>query len=535
MVDIKEKYKDLQPLPCGVQDFEIIRTNGQLYADKTDYVYKLANDKNSFCYFLGRPRRFGKSLFLSTLECYFNARKDLFEGLKVMELEQKWTKYEVLRFDLSGCNTAESLKDKISRTLRKYESIYGYTALDKSEGDRMATLLETASKGEQQRVVVLFDEYDSALQQTMYNEEEHEKMRDFYRSFFAVMKSESHYIFKIFLTGIMKFTQLSLFSVLNNIKILSASDEYAGVCGFTHDDLLSYFKRHMERLADANGMTYEQAFQAVLDRYDSYSFSKKLTKVINPYSLLNALADCELNNYWTISGSTKMLMETIDNGEHQMPNWDCEYMDKLSLEGNDADRSNFVLSLYQTGYLTIKDYDKDLEAYKLGVPNREVKEAISKLIVPRILKKDENVVESSILQFKKEFIFGDLNKAMQSLQALVAGTPYSQDHTSKAIEERFQFIIVQVLFLCGFKPQSKVSIATGRMDIVCKTKWRNAIFELKMTSNGGLDAASEQIADRNYAAPFLSADKELVTFAIEFNAEKKSLTRWSISRPSCES
>ena len=530
MVDIKEKYKDLQPLPCGIQDFEKIRTNGLLYADKTEYVYKLANDPNGEVYFLGRPRRFGKSLFLSTLECYFNARKDLFEGLKIMELEQKWTKYEVLRFDLSGCSTTDDLKDKISRSLRKYENKYGYTALDKTEGARMSTLVETAAKGEQQRVVVLFDEYDSALQQTMYNEEEHKKMRDFYRSFFAVLKSESHYIFKIFLTGIMKFTQLSLFSVLNNIKILSANDEYAGVCGFTHEELQSCFRRHVERLADASEMTYNQAYQSIIDRYDSYSFSKNLTKVINPYSLLNALADCELNNYWTISGSTKVLMDTIDSGEHQMPNWECEYMDKLALEGNDADRKNLVLSLYQTGYLTIKEYIKDLQAYKLGIPNHEVKEAISKLIVPRILSKDESLVESTIFQFKKEFIFGNLERAMQFLQALVAGTPYSQDNTSKAIEERFQFIVVQVLFLCGFKPQSEVSIATGRMDIVCKTKWRNAIFELKMTSNGGLDAASEQIKDRSYAAPFLAEDKELVTFAVEFDSIEKSLTRWRVEK-----
>ncbi|MCQ2192996.1 MAG: ATP-binding protein [Paludibacteraceae bacterium] len=530
MVDIKEKYKDIQPLPCGVQDFEIIRTNGLLYADKTDYVYKLASDRNSFCYFLGRPRRFGKSLFLSTLECYFNARKDLFEGLKIMDLEQKWTKYEVLRFDLSGCKTIEELEDKISNSLRFYEDRYEYEAKDKTLGARFITLIHTAAKLEQQRVIVLIDEYDSALQQTMYNEEEHEKMRDFYRSFFAVLKSESHYIFKIFLTGIMKFTQLSLFSVLNNISIISANDEYAGVCGFTHEELQKYFRRHVERLADASDITYEQAFQSVLDRYDSYSFSKNLTKVINPYSLLNALVDCELNNYWTISGSTKVLMDTIDSGEHQMPNWDCEYMDKLSLEGNDANRKNLVLSLYQTGYLTIKDYDKETQDYKLAVPNSEVKEAISRLLIPRLLEKDEISVNNNIGSFRRNFIHGDMKKAMEFLQTLVAGTPYSQDNTAKAIEERFQFIVVQVLFLCGFKPQTEVSIATGRMDIVCKTKWRNAIFELKMTSNGGLDAASEQIKDRSYAAPFLTEDKELLTFAIEFDSEKKLLTRWKIEK-----
>ena len=361
MVDIKEKYKDLQPLPCGIQDFEKIRTNGLLYADKTEYVYKLANDPNGEVYFLGRPRRFGKSLFLSTLECYFNARKDLFEGLKVMELEQKWTKYEVLRFDLSGCSTIEELKDKISNSLRHYENRYNYEAIDKTLAARFITLIHTAAKEEQQRVVVLFDEYDSALQQTMYNEEEHEKMRDFYRSFFAVLKSESHYIFKIFLTGIMKFTQLSLFSVLNNISIISADDEYAGVCGFSHEDLQTYFKRHVERLADASEMTYDQAYQAILDRYDSYSFSQSMLKVINPFSFLNAIKDCKLGNYWVTSGATKVLMDTIDSGEHQIPNWDWEYLDMNTLERNDADKDNLVLSLYQTGYLTIKEYNKDLE------------------------------------------------------------------------------------------------------------------------------------------------------------------------------
>ena len=223
-------------------------------------------------------------------------------------------------------------------------------------------------------------------------------------------------------------------------------------------------------------------------------------------------------------------MDSIDRGEHEMPNWDCEYLDKLSLENNDADKNNLVLFLYQTGYLTIKEYDNYLSLYKLSVPNTEVKEAITKLLIPRIVNKTENVAENHIIQFKVNFALGNLEKAMQFLQTLVAGTPYSQDHTAKAIEERFQFIVAQVLYLCGFKPQEEVSIATGRVDIICKTKWRNAIFELKMTTNGGLDAASEQIVDRQYAAPFLSEEKELTTFAIEFDSSQKELTRWRVER-----
>ena len=432
--------------------------------------------------------------------------------------------------DLSGCSTTEKLTSTISNAIARYERIYKISPTTCEVKDRFVNLIESAAKNEPQRVVILIDEYDSALQQTLYNDEEHEKMRTAYRDFFSVFKSESHYIFKMFLTGSMKFTQLSLFSVLNNIKILSASDDYAGVCGFTHDELRSYFKLHIERLADENEISYEQAFQAILDRYDCYSFSRNLTKVLNPYSLLNSLSDCDLGNYWITSGATKILMDSIDRGEHEMPNWDCEYLDKLSLENNDADKSNLVLFLYQTGYLTIKEYDNYLSLYKLSVPNTEVKEAITKLLIPRIVNKTENVAENHIIQFKVNFALGNLEKAMQFLQTLVAGTPYSQDHTAKAIEERFQFIIVQVLYLCGFKPQEEVSIATGRVDIICKTKWRNAIFELKMTTNGGLYAASEQIADRQYAAPFLSEEKELTTFAIEFDSSQKELTRWRVER-----
>ena len=530
MIDLKEKYKDLQPLPCGMQDFEKIRTNGLLYVDKTEYVHKLANDPNGEVFFLGRPRRFGKSLFLSSLACYFNARKDLFEGLKIMELEKAWKKYEVLRFDLSGCSNTERLKSTLSRVLSEYEKKYQIAEKANEIKDRFVDVIKAAADGESQRVVILIDEYDSALQQTVYNEEEHEKMRSEYRDFFSVFKSENYYIYKIFLTGIMKFTQLSLFSVLNNIRVLSASDDYAGVCGFTHEDLHAYFKRHIERLADVNEITYEQAFRSIIERYDSYSFSKNLTKVINPYSLLNCLTDCKLRNYWINSGSTKVLMDSIDRGEHPMPNWDCEYMDADSLEGNDADKKNLVLSLYQTGYLTIKEYDCSLDLYKLSVPNSEVKEAITEMLIPRMVQKEEYSVNNHILQFKVNFAMGDLEKAMQHLQSLVAGTPYSQDKTEKAIEERFQFILVQVLYLCGFKPQEEVSIATGRIDIVCKTKWRNAIFELKMTRNGGLNAASEQISDRHYAAPFLAEDKELTTFAIEFDSSKKELTDWRIEK-----
>ena len=531
MIDLKEKYKDLQPLPCGMQDFEKSRTNGLLYVDKTEYVHKRATDRNGYCYFLGRPSRFGKSLFLSSLACYFNARKDLFEGLKIMELEKAWKKYEVLRFDLSGCSSVAALKAMFSQKLRFLEEKYGITYNEQfAIRDRFAKVIHTAANNNMQRVVILIDEYDYPMQETINKAEEHEKMRTEYMSIFSVFKSECYYIYKVFLTGILKFTQLSDCSALNNICVISANDEYAGAYGFTQEELHIYFKRYIERLADSLEITYEQAFQAILERYGSYSFSRNLTKVINPYTLLNCLLDCNLGNDWINSGATEMLMEGIDRGEHQMPNWDCEYLDINTLELGDFNKNNFVLFLYQTGYMTIKDFCKDVDVYKLSVPNTEVKEAISKLVIPRLLEKKEYAVNSNISAFRRNFIHGDLEKAMQHLQYLVAGTPYSQDHTEKAIEERFQFILVQVLYLCGFKPQEEVSVATGRIDIVCKTKWRNAIFELKMTRNGGLNAASEQISDRHYAAPFLAEDKELTTFAIEFDSAKKELTDWRIEK-----
>jgi len=333
----------IRRLPKGIQNFEDIRKEGYLYVDKTDLVWQIANgDKNNF---LSRPRRFGKSLLVDTLQCYFDGRRDLFEGLKIMQLEKSWTKRQVFRFDFSGFNTHADFENYISGRLDEYEQLLG-KGFYNSIGGRMLSLMQKAYEQTGEKVAVLVDEYDSPLQHTLFDEQEHKGIVQVYHSFFPSFKTGEKYLKCLFLTGITKFTQLSLFSTLNNVSILSAWPEYATVCGITQQEIIDNFMPELQRLGERNGWTIEETLEELKDMYDGYHFSCDLEQgVYNPFSLINALADSRLSAYWFLSGGSSLLNELLRRADMEQEQLDGCTIDKDTLDMADVTLDNIPLRL----------------------------------------------------------------------------------------------------------------------------------------------------------------------------------------------
>lgn len=360
-------------MPTGIQDFDELRKKNYLYADKTDMVWKIANgDKSNF---LSRPRRFGKSLLVSTLQCYFEGRKELFDGLKIMQMETEWKKHQVFRFDFSNAgNTKVEIEQYLDFILSEYEKIYGRDEHAQSYNNRFYSLIQKAYEQTGEQVAVLIDEYDSPLQHTLFHEQEHLAIRDVYRSFFPVLKTASQFIQCLFITGITKFTQLSLFSVLNNLTNISFINEYSAVCGLTEDEIRTVFKPEVISTGQQMGLPFDDTISELKKMYDGYHFSEKSADIYNPYSVINALARGKIISYWMSSGGSSLLSEMLSHSSIDDASLDCIRISQDMLETSDVNTENVPLFLFQTGYLTIKDFHDGI--YTLGFPNREVRTAL---------------------------------------------------------------------------------------------------------------------------------------------------------------
>ncbi|MDD6381569.1 MAG: AAA family ATPase [Lachnospiraceae bacterium] len=379
-------------LPVGMQDFNDIRTKDYLYVDKTQYVWKLASGSKSF--FLSRPRRFGKSLFTSTLECYFSGKKDLFRGLYIYDKENErgdeaWTEYPIIPFYLSAgkYKSQGGLEDRLSRTLDTVEQKYGLTHMDYDLVNRFADIIEQLYDKTGLQVVVLVDEYDKPLLETMYsNPEQEEKNRDLYKEFFSVLKDEDRYLRFVFFTGITKFTKVSIFSDLNQLTDISLANDYAGICGITQEELESNFKPEITALADEEEISYNECLAELKKMYDGYHFSKKGEGMYNPYSLLKAFDLREFGNYWFGSATPEILIKKLQNSEIPLSRIG-EGVDatKDEMEDYTVENDNPIPLFYQTGYLTICGYDKEFGLYSLCFPNDEVRYGFLNSLVPYVL------------------------------------------------------------------------------------------------------------------------------------------------------
>lgn len=366
-------------LPVGIQSFEKIRKEGLLYVDKTEIIWNLVNSNKTYNY-LSRPRRFGKSLLVDTLQAYFEGRKELFEGLKIMDLEKEWVKRPVVRLDMSRAgSTAHELNAYLNLAFKEYEQKYGIEAsASDSLSNRFDIIIQSAYEQTGQQVAILIDEYDSPLQHS-WKTPHHEDCTSIYRSVFAILKADDAYEKFVFITGITKFTQISLFSVLNNLSNISFDPPYAAICGITKEEVVSNFMPEIEAMGVQNGWTPEETILQLKAYYDGYHFCKNSpVDIFNPFSLLNALADKELKNYRAASGATSLLPKFVSDMEIQLEHFDHCYIDRDTLETSDVSDGGTELFLYQSGYLTIKDYDEGV--YTLGIPNFEVRKALKELL-----------------------------------------------------------------------------------------------------------------------------------------------------------
>ena len=521
--------KEFRKLPVGIQSFNVIREEGYLYVDKTDIIWNLANNGRQYN-FLIRPRRFGKSVLVDTLQAYFEGRKDLFEGLKIMELEKEWKQYPVIRLDMSrGGANANEVKAYLDRTFDVYEQLYGiHIKPTDSLGNRFDLIIKTAYKQTGLKVAILIDEYDSPLQHS-WKTPEHEGCTEVYRSVFAILKANDAYQRFVFITGITKFTQISLFSVLNNLTNISFLPEYAAICGITEEEIGENFKPELERMAEVNEWTLQQTHDNLKDYYDGYHFSRRnMVDVYNPFSLLNALDTQDLSCFWVSSGVTSMLPKFVDNMELRLRNFEnCPILRK-TLESSDVINGGAELFLYQTGYLTIKSSDEF--GYFLGFPNQEVKQALYEVVLPSLTMKSESDIVSLQGSLFRQLGTGQIADAMKTLKALVADVPYSNKKlASMDMEERYRLIISTILNAIGLKVEVEHMLATGRIDLIAQTSRYIYVIELKLKNNGGKKAAILQIQENKYLEPFLADKRKVIGLGIELDEEGKGLLDWGIT------
>ena len=523
---IIKKDKNRRKLPAGIQSFKEIREKGYVYVDKTDLVWNMVNNGFKYSY-LSRPRRFGKSVLVDTLQAYFEGRKDLFEGLKIMQLEDDWTQRPVIRLDMSrGGATAETIRSYLDIRFGEYEDMYGITPKATAQlADRFHAIITTAHEKAGAQVAILIDEYDSPLQHS-WKTPDHEACTGVYREVFAILKADDEYEYFVFITGITKFTQISLFSALNNLTNVSFLPENADICGITEQEISDNFKEEMEELAERNEWTLQQAHDNLKEYYDGYHFCRNnMIDVYNPFSLINALYTKELNNFWASSGATSLLPKFVSNADIRLQDFeDCMIL-RNTLEMSDVTGGGAELFLYQTGYLTIKSYEDGV--YHLGFPNAEVKQALYECVLPALTMKKEADVQSLQAQLRLHLLYHDTAKAMKALKALIADVPYSNKKlASMDMEERYRLIISTILNAIGLKVEVEHMLAKGRIDLLVHTSRYIYVIELKLQKNGGKEAGIQQIINNQYLEPFRADKRQVIGLALELEDMGKGLLDW---------
>ena len=497
-----------------------------MYVDKTDLVYKLTHSGNKYV-FLSRPRRFGKSLLASTLHSYFSGRKELFKGLKIDKLETEWTQYPVLHFDMSGGKHmgVDTLERYLGKRLAIHEKKYGITNPAIDINDRLTDLITAAYEQTGQKVVVIIDEYDAPLLDVVHEEENLPKLRDVMRNFYSPLKACDPYIRFAFLTGITKFSQLSIFSELNNIANVSMDKEYAAICGITKEELTEQFAGHIDALAEEEGKTHDEMVEELAYRYDGYHFTWPSPDIFNPFSLLNALGRQKLDNFWFGSGTPTYLIEMMRKFNVQPSEID---RDNIGAEAFDApaERLDSITPLmYQSGYLTIKDYDRDSDLYTLGIPNNEVRIGLMSSLLPVYTSKTDGW-KSLVGQMKKLITLDDMDGALKWLQTFLDTVPYCDNANS---EGHYQQMLYIIFSLMGHYLDVEVHTAKGRVDLVLHAPQALYIIEIKL--NKSAEEAMEQIELKQYDKRFALLNLPVVKVGVNFSTEARNITDWTITDP----
>ena len=513
-------------LPIGIQTFEKIRDGNYVYVDKTQFVEKLARYKCP--YFLSRPRRFGKSLFLSTLKSYFEGRKDLFEGLALSETETEWKKYPVLYFDFTGksYDSVEDLIEKIDDTLLEYEEIYGKRTESKDIAIRFRNLIKAAYEKTGNQVVVLVDEYDKPLLQHVLNSEIEDKIRSVLKGFYGNLKSEDQYIRFAFITGVTRFDKVSIFSDLNNLNDISLDDAFTAICGITQQELEENFVPEIELMAQKNELTKEECISDLKKNYDGYHFSKDTkTDIYNPFSLMNAFFKESFGSYWFSTGTPTFLTKMIRNSDFDYKSLEDEIeIGSRALENYRLTATDPLPMLYQTGYITIKSYDKDFRAFTLGLPNEEVKYGLYENLIPLYAGYEEKTSNIEVLNFVRELRSGKVNEFMERINKIFAAAPKKSNQ--KCYELDCQAFVWLIFKLMGEFVLCEVQNGKGRSDAVVWEKSAIYIFEFKMDKSA--KEAMAQINSKDYPIAYKSDGRKIVKVAVNYSSEKEQLDDWII-------
>lgn len=522
--------EQIRKLPIGVQDFEKLIIDGYLYIDKTEYIYNLI--KSGAPYFLSRPRRFGKSLLLSTLKAYWEGKADLFKGLSIERLAkddpEAFVPHPVFYFDFNKDNYKAdlALESVLDEHLIKWEKEYEAVSEVESLAARFRAVIEKAYEKTGRPVVVLVDEYDKPLLEVMIDNELEEHNKAVFKGFFSTLKSYDRYLKFVFLTGVTKFSKVSIFSDLNHLRDISMSNDYTEICGITEDEIKNSLMPEVSRMANSLKITDEECIARLRQMYNGYHFQPDTAGVYNPFSLLNALQDMKLKSYWFSTGTPTFLvkkLKAMDFAPEKFTDGTL-YSDERSLSDYRADNPDPLPLLFQTGYLTIKDYDEKFDSYMLGYPNDEVKYAFIESLAPYYLYEDSPGSPLDVRNFGRDIENADLDSLRDRFTALFARLPYPTDE--RALEQTFQNAVYITFMLLGQFVQTEIHSAKGRADVIVETDDHVFIFEFKRDKSA--DEALAQIEEKAYEKPYAADPRKLYKIGVNFNSKERTLDEWKV-------
>ena len=508
--------------PIGIQNFEDLRSNGYLYVDKTKYIYKLA-DEGKY-YFLSRPRRFGKSLLISTIEAYFQGKKELFEGLAIQDEEKEWNSYPILHIDLNTADFREegSLYTLLNSYVSQWENIYGTRNYETTLALRFKGIVERAAIKEGRNVVILIDEYDKPILQTLRNPELQEKHRNQLKAFYSVLKTQDKYIKFAFITGITKFGKVSVFSDLNNLNDISMDNRYVAICGITEKELTTYFKQGIEELAEAYGDTTEDTITKLREKYDGYHFKNNSVGIFNPYSVLNTVAKLEYYDYWFETGTPTFLVDLLKMHNYNLQNLTNERVSSDVINSVDSMSTNPIPVIYQSGYLTIKGYDERFKKYLLGFPNKEVEEGFINFLLP-LYSSAGSSSPFMVDEFVRDVEAGKPEQFMQRMKSFFADTSYQVVGNAELYFQNAMYLVFKMM---GFYTQVERPTSDGRIDAVIQTPGYIYIIECKLDRSA--EEALKQIETNGYEAPFIMDKRKLYKIGINFSSQTRGVESWKI-------
>ena len=519
--------------PVGIQTFSRLRREGYVYVDKTDLVWQLANENNPFL-FLARPRRFGKSLLASTLHSFFAGERELFEGLKVEHLEWDWKHYPVLHFDLSAAKhlSAQGVRDELVRQIMQMEAPFGRGEGETSPGMRLAGIVHRAYETTGMQVVIIIDEYDAPLLDVLHEDKELHEMREVLQEFYQRLKMLEPYIKFCFITGITKFSQLSIFSTINNITVISMFPKYAALCGITEEELSTTLAPDIALLAEANECTLEEMHRKLKMRYDGYMFAENSPEMYNPFSLFKAFDSGKVGNYWFDSGTPTFLIRQM-----QKFRTDITSLNSLEAASDDFDKPTEAMTsalplLYQSGYLTIKAYERESEMYTLSIPNQEVQIGYTQGLLPTYTGIEASDAHKGFaLKFWRALKNDDIDLALREMQAFLAGLPYVEGFKKKLEEMAnaegfYEYTFYLIFNMLNVYAQTQVKCHGGRIDMVVQMPSATYVFELKMHDTA--EKALEQIDQKGYALPYSTEGRKVVKCGLHFDLGSRTLDEWVI-------